>query len=76
MILEKCDMVLTVCPKEMCTNIVGTNRKPVHGALILALCKCKDNLNILFIRFPFQLGTYTCKWGKLGLYLGDNFYIF
>ena len=70
-------MVLTVCPKEMCTNIPGTNRKPVHGALILVLRKYKDNLNILFIRFPFQLGTsYTCKWGKLGLYLGDNFYIF
>ena len=68
-------MVLTVCPKEMCTDILGTNRKPVHGALILALCKYKDNLNSS--RFPFQLGTsYTCKWGKLGLYLGDNFYIF
>ena len=55
MILEKCDMASTVCPKEMCANILGTNRKPVHEVLVLMLCKCIGNLDIFSKQFPFPL---------------------
>ena len=74
MILEKCDMVSTVCPKEMCTNILGTNRKAVHEALILMLCKCIGNLNIFSKQFPFPLNMKVGNhfWKIISIYFESN----
>ena len=74
MILEKCDMALTVCPKEMCTNILGTNRKPVHEALVLMLCKCIGNLNIFSKQFPYPLNMKVGNhfWKIISIYIESN----
>ena len=61
MILEKCDKASIVCPKEMCTNTLGTNRKPVHESLIFLK------------QFPFPL---YMKVGEIASFLEDNFYTF
>ena len=55
MILEKGDKASIVCPKEMCTNILGTNRKPVHESLIFSK------------QFPFPL---YIKVGEIGIIFG------
>ena len=74
MILEKCDMALTVCPKEMCTNILGTNRKPVHEALVLMLCKCIGNLNIFSkqFRYPLNMKVGNHFWKIISIYIESN----
>ena len=55
MILERCDKASIVCPKEMCTSILGTNIKPVHESLIFSK------------QFPFPL---YMKVGEIGIIFG------